>query len=109
LPPDSDKVALLYKRIGSRDLKQAVMDDVGQLVAKSVAKLSPKEREALRTVRLEWDIPIDSVFYGTGLQFHNEARTLVVYVSVQRFVVPAPPQPQQPTLPSEIKVKVSQI
>lgn len=107
LPPDAEKVALLYKRTGGTDIKEAIVENLGDITLRFVLTLPQEEREALKSVTLEWDVPINSTFHGTGLTFFDEQYTSVqVQVMVRRKEVP---QPTLPSQPAERTVKVSQV
>jgi len=106
-PPDKEKVWLLYTRTGGRSLTQLMKGRVVETVIKMLAKLSVEELKALRHLTIEWDIPFDDIFQGTGIKIKGEVEAMNISVRLK-----SPPQPRRPKLqlpPHHRKIKVSEI
>lgn len=104
MPPNPEGLVAYYQRVGDQLPQDAVIAQVSEHLIRYLETLTPAERDQLRTLRLVWDVPINSALHGTGAHLRgSNTITLRVFTGLKA------PAPVGPTPPADRTVRVSQI
>lgn len=107
LPTSKEELVQLYRQVGDEEAVECEFyEEIGRMAVKFLESRPAVERAVLKKLQLEWDVPFDSTFSGTGVQLLQ--RTVTVEIRGVHRVVATPPPPP-PNLPTERVVRVSEI
>lgn len=90
LPTDEQALLTLYQRTLGQPLKEVMAGQVVGLAVRYLESLPVEERMGVKRFTLVWDVPVNSVFHGTGARLEGSNELTLLVQVLPKPVAPAP-------------------
>lgn len=90
LPTDEQALLTLHRRTLGQPLKEVMAGQVAGLVVRYLESLPAEERMEVKKLTLVWDVPVNSVFHGTGTRLEGSNELTLLVQVLPKPVAPAP-------------------